>query len=89
MLFMWYTYLLYSLKSKRKYVGFTNDLRRRIKEHNEGNGDIYTKNNRPFVLIYYEAFLSKKDAQKQEEFYKTGYGREVLDAKINYSLKQI
>ncbi len=65
----------------------TNDLRRRFIEHNSGIGGEYTKKNRPFKLVFYEAFLTKIDAEKQEKFYKTGYGREVLKDKIKESLK--
>ena len=79
---MWYTYVLFSKKSKRKYIGSTGDLKRRVSEHNKGIGGKYTRDNRPFTLLFYEAFLSKKDAEKQEKFYKTGYGREVLNGKI-------
>ncbi len=85
----YYVYALYSLKSKRLYIGSTSDLRQRVKDHNQGNGGRYTKNNRPFALIFYEAFLSKIDANKQEKFYKTGYGREVLKEKLEASLKSV
>ena len=86
---MHYTYVLFSLKSKRLYVGYTDNLKRRLKEHNTGNGGAYSKKNAPFVLIFYEAFLSKKDASKQEMFYKSGYGREVLNSKIDASLASV
>ncbi|NTU46882.1 GIY-YIG nuclease family protein [Candidatus Roizmanbacteria bacterium] len=83
---MFYTYVLYSLKSKRLYIGSTADLKQRFDEHNKGIGGSYTSKNIPFKLVHYEAFLSKKDAIKQERFYKTGYGREVLKEKIKESL---
>jgi len=86
---MYYVYVLYSLKSKRLYTGSTEDLRHRLKEHNDGIGGEYTKKNRPFVLVYYEAFIHKSDASKQEKFYKIGYGREVLNAKIGNSLSEV
>lgn len=86
---MYYSYVLYSLKTNRLYTGSTEDLKRRYKEHNNGEGGVYTKKNRPFILIHYEVFLSKKDAQRQEKFYKSGYGREVLDDKISCSLDEI
>ena len=86
---MYYVYVLYSLKSKRLYVGQTEDLKQRVKEHNDGIGGRYTSNNRPFVLVFYEAFQAKVDAQTQERFYKSGYGREVLKNKIKYSLDKI
>ncbi len=86
---MYYVYVLYSIKSKRLYIGYTQNLKQRIEEHNKGVGGTYTKNNRPFVLVFYEAFRAKEDATKQERFYKSGYGREVLNAKISVSLDEI
>jgi len=84
---MYYTYILQSLKNSRRYVGSTNDLKQRIREHNSGIGGLYTKNNHPFKLIYYEAYLEKTDASQAEKFYKTGYGREVLNEKLKNYLK--
>jgi putative endonuclease len=86
---MFYVYVLFSLKSKRKYVGVSSDLKRRLLEHNTGKGGAFTKRNKPFRLIFYEAFISKRDATKQEKFYKTGYGREVLNNKIANSIEQL
>ena len=86
---MYYTYVLFSLRSERLYIGFTNNLKRRVADHNSGTGGVYTKNNRPFTLVFYEAFISEKDAEKQEKFYKSGYGREVLNEKIKESIKQV
>ena len=83
---MFYTYVLLSVKNSTLYVGSSNDLRQRIEDHNKGIGGEYTKKNRPYQLIFYEAFLAKKDAVKQEEFYKSGYGRDVLHEKIKGSL---
>ncbi|MFA6416267.1 MAG: GIY-YIG nuclease family protein [Candidatus Paceibacterota bacterium] len=84
---MFYTYILQSKKNGRKYVGSTEDLKRRFREHNSGQGGKYTSNNRPLVLIYYESYVNKKDAENAEKFYKTGYGREVLNGKLkNYLL---
>ena len=80
---MYYAYILQSIKNKKFYVGSTSDLRRRFQEHNDGRGGEYTKKNKPFKLIFYEAYISKKDAEKAEKFFKTGYGREVLKDKIS------
>jgi putative endonuclease len=84
---MFYTYVLESLKNKRHYTGSTNNLRRRLKEHNDGVGGKYTSDNRPYHLLYYEAYLHEKDARQAERFYKTGYGREVLKSKLENYLK--
>lgn len=62
---MYYVYLIKSLKNGRLYTGYTTDLRKRMAYHNEGLSK-YTRNNRPFVLTYYEAYASKLDAQKRE-----------------------
>jgi len=79
---MFYAYILKSKKNGRLYVGSTNNLRRRFTEHNQGNGGEFTKKNRPFELIYYEAYTAYALAKKAERFYKTGYGREVLKSKF-------
>lgn len=84
---MYYTYILLSQKTKTLYVGSTSDLKRRFEEHNKGIGGEYTRRNKPYKLIFYEAFSAKEDALKQEKFYKTGYGREVLNEKIKNSIK--
>ncbi len=76
---MFYVYILESTKNKRLYVGVTNDLRRRFTEHNAGIGGDYTSKNKPFKLIFYEAYLNKTDALRAEKFFKSGYGREVLE----------
>ena len=47
---MFYVYVLISLKDKKFYIGFTNDLKRRLKEHNSGK-NISTKSRLPLKLI--------------------------------------
>ncbi len=74
---MYYVYILKSKKNSKLYKGFTADLRRRVAEHNSGNSE-FTKNNRPWELIYYEAFVNEKDARKEEKFLKSGKGRERI-----------
>jgi putative endonuclease len=63
---MYYVYILKSLKDKKLYIGSTNDLRKRIREHNEGRVES-TKNRRPMTLPYYEAYKSEKDAREREK----------------------
>jgi putative endonuclease len=63
---MYYVYLLKLNNTKKNfYIGFTNDLRRRIKEHSLGNTK--TTKNRDPELIYYEAFNNKYLALKREK----------------------
>lgn len=73
----WYVYVLLSLKDKNLYIGFTNNLKRRLKQHVNGEVES-TKNRRPLKLIHYEYFVNKADGEAREEFLKSGYGHEQL-----------
>ena len=87
---MWYAYVLQSTKDPRLHIWITNDLRRRFKEHNTKSGCNYTNKNGPFKLLFYEAFLEKKDAAVAEKFFKSGYGKEVLkNDKLKYYFKRV
>lgn len=55
------------------YIGNTNDLKRRFKEHNSGKS-AYTKKFLPWDLIYYEAHMNKQDASRREKYLKTTQG---------------
>ena len=83
---MYYTYILKSERIQKLYIGYTSNLKKRLKEHNQNKSNSYTYKTGPYRLVFYEAFLSKQDAQKQEKFYKTGYGREILRGKIANSI---
>jgi len=85
---MFYVYILQSSKDGKLYVGFTSDLRRRFKEHNAG-ASRSTKARRPFALVYYEAYVSEKDAKKREHSLKLfGKAREGIKRRIQNSLKR-
>jgi len=62
---MFYVYLLKNKKSDRIYIGFSKDLKKRLKNHYH-NSVKSTKNRGKYKLIYYEAFLSEKDARIRE-----------------------
>jgi len=63
---MFYVYILKSQRDNKLYTGSTNNLRRRLLEHNKKR--VYsTKHRAPFYLIYYEAYLSEKDARRREK----------------------
>lgn len=62
---MFFVYILKSQKDKELYLGFTNDLRKRFKEHNLGLV-ASTKSRKPFELVYYEAYRYKQDATERE-----------------------
>ncbi|KKP88753.1 MAG: Excinuclease abc c subunit domain protein [Berkelbacteria bacterium GW2011_GWA2_35_9] len=62
---MYYVYLLKNSIAGKVYIGYTADLKERIKQHNH-NKTKSTKNRGKHQLIYYEAFKSKTDARKRE-----------------------
>ncbi len=78
---MFYIYILQSKKNKRLYTGSTNNLVRRLKEHNSGSSK-YTKLTKPFKLLYSEEFLTRSDAAKREKYLKSGIGREWIKKNI-------
>ncbi len=63
---MWYFYILQSQKDLNYfYKGSTGDLRKRFKEH--GNGEVdSTRPRGPWRLVYYEAYVSEKAARFRE-----------------------
>ena len=63
---MFYVYILKSKKDSKFYIGFTDNLRRRFKEHSNSKV-LSTKLRTPFDLVYYEAYKSKKDAIKRKQ----------------------
>ncbi len=77
----YYTYVLESLKDRKLYIGWTNNLEQRIKEHQTGKV-FSTKYRLPVKLIYYEACLSKEAAIKREKYFKTGFGRRFLRSRL-------
>jgi len=72
-----YVYVLRSLQDHKRYIGSTDNLSRRVQEHNNGLVKS-TKNRRPLTLIYSEEFHSKSEALKREKFFKSGFGRSFL-----------
>lgn len=85
---MYYVYVLQSKKDREFYTGFTNDLNRRIKEHNNGY-QFSTKHRVPFELIYYEWGLNKDDAVSREKYLKSGRGKKYIKARLKYYLSFI
>ncbi|MFH1597840.1 MAG: GIY-YIG nuclease family protein [Patescibacteria group bacterium] len=81
---MYYVYILQSEKNGRLYIGFTKNLKKRVKEHNKGS-TYSTQPHLPLKLIYCEAFLSKQDALQRERYYKSGWGRRFIKKNLkNY-----
>lgn len=78
---MYYTYVLKSLKDGKYYIGYTSHLEKRLIEHNEGITKS-TSYRRPWVLVYYEACRSRKDAMHREKYLKTTYGHRYLKNRL-------
>jgi len=76
-----YVYVIQSAKDKNFYVGYTNNIKKRIEEHNSGHVKS-TKSRVPFKLIYWEGCMSQKDALKREKYLKTAWGKRYIKNRI-------
>jgi len=72
-----YVYILYNKSKNFIYIGYSEDLKERIKYHNSGHVKS-TKFYIPLRLIHYEAYSNMKDAKRREEYLKTNRGRTTL-----------
>jgi putative endonuclease len=81
--FMFTVYVIESLLNKGKYTGHTEDIERRLIEHNEGLLGRYTKNKGPWKLIYAKTFATRSEAILHEKYLKTGAGRDYLKRNLN------
>jgi putative endonuclease len=85
---MYHVYLLKSEKNNSLYIGYTNDIQRRLEEHNTGLVG-HTKKYLPWNLIYYESYLSLDDAKKREKSLKYfGKAYTSLKKRITLSLEK-
>ena len=73
----YYVYVLYNARKHFIYIGYSEDLKQRFKEHNDGRSKS-TKPYLPLELIHYEAYRNKKDAKRREQYLKTNRGRTTL-----------
>jgi len=76
---MFYVYLLQDTEGDL-YTGYTSDLRKRLKEHNQGK-TISTKNRR-WSVIYYEACMQEGDARRREKYLKTTHGKRMIKLRL-------
>jgi len=72
-----YVYVLYNKENNFIYVGYSEDLKERVKYHNSGYVKS-TKFYKPLELIHYEAYVNMKDAKRREEYLKTNKGKTTL-----------
>ena len=78
---MYSVYILFSKKLNRYYVGYTNNIERRLSEHNRKKGK-YTDAGIPWKLVYTEKFENKIDATKRENFIKLKKSRKYIESLI-------
>ena len=71
------TYAISSLIRNYIYVGFTDSLERRFKQHNTGH-EKTTNPYKPFKIIYTKEFVTRTDAREHEIYLKSGIGKEFL-----------
>ena len=73
----YFVYVLRSRKDGKRYIGMTNDVARRLLQHNAGKV-VSTKSRRPFVIEKIEEFLNIISARNRERYFKTAAGRRFL-----------
>ena len=79
-----YTYVLKSMRDLNFYVGYTNNLVKRMEDHSKGKVPS-TKNRVPLILIYWEGCLNQQDATRREKYLKTAWGKRFIKNRIkNY-----
>ena len=81
---MFIVYILHSQSLDRYYVGYTNDLERRLTEHNRKKGK-YTDSGIPWQLVYHEIYSTKTDAMNREKFIKGKKSRTFIEFLISNS----
>jgi putative endonuclease len=74
---MYFVYVIESQKDFRLYKGFTEDLEKRLSEHNSGKTKS-TKGFMPWKIVYYEKVNSRIEARSREKYFKSGIGRDYL-----------
>ena len=82
-------YFVYILENEKNeiYIGYTANLNKRLKEHNQKQ-NFSTKYKGPWHLIYYEACISQKDAERREVYLKTSQGSRLLKLRLREYLNR-
>ena len=83
---MFYTYVLKSRRDGKYYIGYTNNLKRRLAEHQKAL-NMSTKYRLPLNLVYYEACLNMNDAKRRENYLKTTQGRRFIGLRLKEYLR--
>lgn len=81
---MFFVYVLENQYDKSWYIGYTNNIKRRVHEHFSGNGCRTTAMKKGWKLIYFECYGNKKDALGREKFLKGGSGRVYIKKQLRH-----
>lgn len=76
-----YVYVLQSTKTQKIYIGYTENLQKRILEHN-AKKNFSTKSGTPWECVYAEACINKTDAIRREDYLKTTQGGRFLKIRL-------
>jgi putative endonuclease len=79
---MFYTYVLFSRKYKKIYIGFSSDPFARLISHNHNKNHGWTARFRPWEIIHLESFQSKSEALQREKQLKSASGRKFIKESI-------
>ena len=85
---MYYVYILIRQRDGKLYTGFSANLKRRMQEHKQKKTQT-TARMGGISLIYYEAFISEKDARKREKYLKTTQGKRTLKIMLKHTFAPI
>ncbi|MDP2037871.1 MAG: GIY-YIG nuclease family protein [Ignavibacteria bacterium] len=78
----YYTYVLQSKFDSNFYVGYTNNLNRRLEEH-KNEKVRSTRNRLPLELVYWEGCLNQRDALKREKYLKSSWGKRYIKNRLS------
>ncbi len=79
---MWSVYIIKSLVSKKYYIGCTNNLKRRLTEHNNGH-NVSTTKDKPWELVHFEKFNNQQEAYYREKVIKSYKGGNAFKKLLN------
>jgi putative endonuclease len=83
---LFFVYILRSAQSGKFYTRQTNDLDRRMQEHNDplhNDRKYTTRNTGPWELLHREVYATRSEAMKRETWLKSGVGREWINAQFD------
>jgi putative endonuclease len=81
----YYVYVLQSSKDGNRHVGYTNNLRNRLEQHQAGQVPS-TATRLPMQLVYYEGCLNQSDALEREKYLKTAWGKRYIKNRMQHYL---